>query len=45
MKHWNFSENKLLKLISSMKMDFLLVGLNLNIIIQKKAPEKCTFSE
>jgi len=26
-----------------MKMDFLFSGLNLNIIIQKKVPEKCTF--
>jgi len=27
-----------------MKMEFLFSGLNLNVIIQKKAPEKCTFS-
>jgi len=40
MKHWNFSENKLLTLINLMKMDFLLVGLNLNIIIQKKSARK-----
>jgi len=26
-----------------MKIDFLLTGLNLNIIIQKKEPENCTF--
>jgi len=25
-----------------MKMEFLFAGLNPNIIIQKKAPEKCT---
>jgi len=24
-------------------MDFVFAGLNLNIIIWKKAPEKCTF--
>jgi len=26
-----------------MKMEFLFAGFNLNIIIQKKGPEKCTF--
>jgi len=26
-----------------MKTDFVFTGLNLNIIIQKKAPERCTF--
>jgi len=26
-----------------MKTDFVFAGLNLNIIIQKKAPERCTF--
>jgi len=29
-----------LKLVNSKKMDFLFSGLDLNIIIQKKAPEK-----
>jgi len=37
---WKFTENKLLKLVNSMKIDFLLAGLNLNIIIQKKASEE-----
>jgi len=32
----DFTKNKLLKLVSSMKADFIFAGLNLNIIIQKR---------
>jgi len=32
---WKFTKNKLLKLINSMKADFLLAGLNQNRTIQK----------
>ena len=39
---WNFTKNKLLKLVNSMKIDYLFAGLNLNIIIQKRV-RKCTF--
>jgi len=42
-KAWGFTKNKLLKLVISMPIDFLFAGTNLNIIIQKKASEKCTF--
>jgi len=44
-KAWNFTKNKLLKLVSSMKADFIFVGVNVNIIIQKKTPEKAHFMD
>jgi len=34
---WEFTKNKLLKLVNSMKIYFLFADLNLNIIIQKIA--------
>jgi len=37
------SLSKLLKLVNSMKADFLFVGLNLNTIVQEKTPETFTF--
>jgi len=37
---WNFTKYKLLKLVNSMKMDFLFAGFNLNIIIRKKSTRK-----
>jgi len=37
---WNFTKNKVLKLVNSMKMDFVFTGLNLNIIIHKKKFQK-----
>jgi len=37
---WRFTKNKLLKLVNSMKVDFLFAGLNLNRIIQKKKCQK-----
>jgi len=42
-KALNFTENNLLKLVSSMKADFLYAGVNANIIIKKKTTEKSTF--
>jgi len=32
-----------LKLVNSMKANFLFVGLNLNTVVQEKTPETCTF--
>jgi len=40
---WNFIKNNLLKFFSSTKMDNVFVGLNLNLLFKKKAPEKGTF--
>ena len=40
---WNFTKNKFLKLVTSMKADISYAGLNLNTIVQKKTPEKYTF--
>ena len=37
---WNFTENKLLKLVNSLKVDVLFAHLNLNIIIYKKKRQK-----
>jgi len=37
------SLSKLLKLVNSMKADFLFVSLNLNAIVQEKTPETSTF--
>jgi len=39
-KTWKFAKNKLLKLVDSIKEDFLFAGLNLNIIIQKNCQKK-----
>jgi len=39
-KPWNFPKNIISKLVNSMKIGFLFVGLNLNF---KEAPDKCTF--
>jgi len=39
----NSTKNKLLKLVNSMTIYFLFAGMNLNLIIQKKAPEKYMF--
>jgi len=35
-----FTKNKFLKLVNSMKADFLFAGLNRNMIIQKKCQKK-----
>ena len=37
---WNFTKNKLLKLVNAIKADILFADLNLNIIIQKKKCQK-----
>jgi len=37
-KTWNFTKDKLSKLVDSMKVDFLSPGVNVNIINQKKTP-------
>ena len=37
---WNFTKNKILKLVNSRKTNFLFTGLNLNRIIQKKKRQK-----
>jgi len=39
----NVTKNKLLKLVNSMKRYFLFAGINLNLNITKKEPEKCMF--
>jgi len=39
-KALNFTENKLLKVVSSMKADFLYAGVHANIIIKKKKRQK-----
>jgi len=39
----NFTENKLLKLVNSMKADFLYAGVNVNTTIKKKNDRKGTF--
>jgi len=39
-KALNFTENKLLKVVSSMKADFLYAGVHANIIIKKKNDRK-----
>jgi len=36
-------ECETLALVNSMKIEILFAGLNLNMIIQKKTPEKWTF--
>jgi len=43
MEAWNCTTNKLEKLVNSMKMGVIFASLILNIIIQTKAPENCTF--
>jgi len=40
---WNVTKNKLLKLVNSVKANFLFAGLNLNTIVQKKMLDECTF--
>jgi len=39
---WNYTKNKLLKVVNSVKADFLLSGLNLKKFIQNNV-KKCTF--
>jgi len=39
----NVTKNKLLKLVNSMKSYFSFAGINLNLNITKKEPEKCMF--
>jgi len=39
----NITKNKLLKLVNSMKRYFLFAGINLNLNITKKEPQKCMF--
>ena len=36
---WNFIKNKVLKYFNSTKIEYVLVGLNLNILFRKIAPE------
>jgi len=42
---WKIAKAKLLKLVNSIKADFLFAGLNLNRIIQKKKCEKKHFMD
>jgi len=44
-KAWNFTKNKLLKFVNSMKADFLFDGVNMNIINQKKRQKKTHFKD
>jgi len=39
-KSLKLNQNKILKVVNSMKADFLFASLNVNIFIQKKAPKK-----
>ena len=38
-KSLKLNQNKILKVVNSMKADFLFASLNVNIFIQKKAPK------